>query len=294
MDTFSARCVLHPLAIVSVCESETRLRRGGNLLPTSAPLVGLLFGPVLNDGTVVIFDAVEAIYSFNPVVDTLPQLNLPKLAERKSLWCTIHPTYEMLGWYTVGSAIEEWHIKLHQEMTASLLMHADPVLLLMNASPDPCSRVLPLSVYRMQDTSRGSAASFLPLQVTLESNQAENVALDQIVKSVPTAGKNALETQNMRLAMSLKTLRAKIDFIIKGLAALQAEGKVDNTLLRMAGKIHAQLPEVTATLATAALEEEVLQCVMMVSVALAAKNTAQLNDLSDKYLSVFGRRGTHF
>ena len=83
---------LHPLAIVSICECETRLRRGGTKLPTNAPLIGLLFGSVDKEGGVSITDGVEAIYDYLPTQDSVV-LNLPKIAERKSLWCTVHPSY---------------------------------------------------------------------------------------------------------------------------------------------------------------------------------------------------------
>lgn len=102
----SVRCVLHPLALVSVCDSETRLRKGGSKLPTNAPLIGLLFGPVTN-GVISICDGANAVYEFDTERGT--QLNLPRIAERKTLWCTVYPSHELVGWFSVGVAIEDWY-----------------------------------------------------------------------------------------------------------------------------------------------------------------------------------------
>jgi hypothetical protein len=184
--------IIRPLAITSVCESETRLRRGGTMLPPTAPLIGMLFGPITTNTNISgeytvtsICDAVEAIYSFDiPSQRTL--LNLPKMVERKTLWTTVYPSHELVGWYSIGHHIEPWQIQIHKEITDSLLFQRNPVFLLMNSAPDPNAKVLPLAIYTLTEEDH-----FTPLTFQLEAQQAETIALDQIIKSVPANGKNS-------------------------------------------------------------------------------------------------------
>lgn len=93
--------------------------------------------------------------------------------------------------------------------------------------------------------------------------------------------------------MSLNSLRAKVDALIDGVNNLKATGEVDSKLLRMVGKICAQLPDATRP-APEAFEGELLDCLMLVHASLAAKNVTVLNDLSDKFLSTYARRGAEF
>ena len=42
---------IHPLAIIGISDHHTRVVTGGSALPKEAPVVGLLFGYYLNDGS---------------------------------------------------------------------------------------------------------------------------------------------------------------------------------------------------------------------------------------------------
>jgi hypothetical protein len=183
---------LHPLAITSVCESETRLRRGGYRLSSDAVLIGLLFGSedIQTSAKVPhvlhILDAVEAIYD---VIQNEPVLNLPKIAERKTLWCTVYPAYQLIGWYSVGTQTEPWHTRIQQQFQDSLLFIPKPLFLFMSPSPDPFLKTLPIRIYTLETTQNQS--QFVSIEFHLDARNAEKAALDQIVKAVPSQGKTS-------------------------------------------------------------------------------------------------------
>ena len=101
----------------------------------------------------------------------------------------------------------------------------------------------------------------------------------------------------MRMAVSLRTLRSKIDELIHALRTLQERGVVDEELLRRVGKICSLLPDLSdgsGGTVTDHLDDEVLKCTMLVYMSLVSKNAATLSDLSEKYTLAYGRRSTHF
>lgn len=180
---------LHPLAITTICECETKLRKAGTNLSPNAPLVGLLFGTFdENDSPHIhIHYAMEAIYQYEQ--EHLPVLNFPKIAERKSLWCTVNPSHHLIGWFSSDSAIQSWHSSLHQQIIASLLFHREPVFLLMNPEFNANTRALPIKIHHM--VTEDSSSKFIINKFQLEGLLAEKVALDEVVKSVPSHGKIA-------------------------------------------------------------------------------------------------------
>ena len=184
---------LHPLAITTICESETKLRRGGTRLSSEAVLIGLLFGTVEENtsNAMHIHYAMEAIYQcdVNPK-ESIPQLNFSKIAERKSLWCTVNPSHLLIGWYSTGVDIQSWHMNLHKQIMESLLFHHVPIFLLMTPQFNSDSRILPIKIFRLS-TDEDSSMKFQSLKYQLEGLLAEKVALDEVVKSVPSHGRNA-------------------------------------------------------------------------------------------------------
>lgn len=181
---------LHPLAITTICESETKLRHGGTRLSSNAVLIGLLFGTMEEETRMIhLHYAMEAIYQCDPHQQE-PVLNLSKIAERKSLWCTVNPSHILMGWYSTDTILQSWHMNLHQQIISSLLFHSDPLFLLMTPDFNANSRILPIKIFHMV-TKDDSSMEFQPLKYQLDGLLAEKVALDEVVKSVPSHGRSA-------------------------------------------------------------------------------------------------------
>ncbi len=81
-----------------------------------------------------------------------------------------------------------------------------PLLLLLESHPDPESRALPLKVYQ------GTSLQELPF--VLDSNQAERIAVDQVVKSTPTGGVTTFELQCSSMVASLRNLKDRVAVLL--------------------------------------------------------------------------------
>ena len=111
---------------MSLCDHYTRVQKGGAKLPPDSPVVGLLFG-LRNEFNIVIMDATEAIYSVN--ASRFPELNLLEIEKKIKLWLAVYPNFELVGWYSVGTATETYHAQLHQILSQ---LNNNLVLLLIN------------------------------------------------------------------------------------------------------------------------------------------------------------------
>ena len=95
------------------------------------------------------------------------------------------------------------------------------------------------------------------------------------------------------MQMSLSVLRSKVTIILQHLQQLhQGGGQADPPYLRLVNKLCSLLTH--ANTSDESTNEDVLQCLAMVYTSLTTKNVAALNDLTDKYMATYARRGTQF
>ncbi|CAN0222104.1 unnamed protein product, partial [Phaeothamnion confervicola] len=120
--------LLHPLAIISISDHYTRVSVGGSHLPASSRIFGLLFG-VQEGLDVSIYDAVEVGYDDDKgrIV-----VNAVAVEKQKELLTAVYPTYELLGWYSVGSEATEADVDVQKQMTRH---NESPIFLLLNPRP---------------------------------------------------------------------------------------------------------------------------------------------------------------
>lgn len=130
---------LHPLAISSVCDHNTRVIVGGTKLLNSAPVIGLLFG-IQSGLDISIIDATDAIYEAIPCDDGWEVLlKTEEIEKKRQLWTAVYTSYELLGWYAVGSEVNRQHMNIHMAMKA---FNEAPIFMLMNPNPDPQAKQL--------------------------------------------------------------------------------------------------------------------------------------------------------
>ena len=167
------------------------MKRGGARIPTDSSVIGLLFGVFNENKALEIMDATEAIYSLNN--KNVPVLNLTEIEKKKQLWITVYANYELVGWYSGGSEISDWHMEIHQHFGTII---TNPIFLLMNATINNSNinnsanstnsdglQQLPLSLYHCEKVN--SSYIFLQSSFKLHSSPYESVAIDSIVKATP-------------------------------------------------------------------------------------------------------------
>lgn len=107
-----------------------------------------------------------------------------------------HPTSDLIGWFACSSSLEflpePAHVAVHQEL---LEYNESLILLLLNPSPaaaDGGGGKLPVAIYESTyetvDEDNKLGLKFVPLSYTIESSEAEMIAVDFVAKGNGNAG----------------------------------------------------------------------------------------------------------
>lgn len=98
--------------------------KGGSRLDPKSPVIGLLFGELLNNA-ISIVDATDAIFE---IKDNNIHLVPQKIVKKVELWTAVYATHSLLGWYTFGIEINESHLSMHQSVSKSIFIFIDSIL----------------------------------------------------------------------------------------------------------------------------------------------------------------------
>jgi COP9 signalosome complex subunit 6 len=260
---------------------------GGSKLPSNYPVIGLLFG-IQTGLDVSIIDATDALYEVDSKGEVV--LHCAEIEKKKGLWTAVYANYEMLGWYTLANdcIATPSHMSIHRGMCA---FNEVPLFLLMNHSPEPDAKQLPLSIFEaeMHIIHDVPTQIFVDIDFKLETAQAERVAVDQVTKLTPTEGVSTLEVQNQSVNTSLRILERKIGTIIEALRGMR-DGTlpVDHGLLRRAARICQQLPAIDSGNFQTQFLNELVDSLLVTYLSAATKTSASLSELTDTYSMVYG------
>ena len=96
--TKSIKC--HPLAIIGISDHHTRVITGGSALPSSAPVVGLLFGNQ-DAHSISIVDAEEMEYPEKGLATSEDSSHRQNILRKIDLHQKVFPRHQVVGWYRV-------------------------------------------------------------------------------------------------------------------------------------------------------------------------------------------------
>jgi hypothetical protein len=247
----SKSAVVHPLVIASACDHYTRVSMGGSKLASNAPVYGLLFGYTATTAgeqgekqmSINICDSTDAIYEVgsNSSVTILAE----NIKTKIQLWTAVFTEYRLVGWYAFGNDATVEHIKFHKSIESFMTTdHIKPVFMLMknasatvSATTDPSQLQLPMTVLELIRASNSEV--FVTMPFKLQTTPVEQIAVDQIIKSVPAAaGLTEQEVRNQSTVTSLSILQSKTDLMIETMGQMErGEIPVNHELIRKAAKI---------------------------------------------------------
>lgn len=292
--------VVHPLVVASACDHYTRVSLGGSKLPVTAPVYGLIFGFTTVSSepqgerlvTVNICDSTDAIYEFEE--DTTEAVMLIEYINKKiELWTAVFTEYRLVGWYAFGKEATTEHMRI-QKIFEQLGTEKDisPIFMLMYN--EMTTDQLPMQVLSVEEIniSGSNSSVFITVPFKLEATPVEQIAIDQIIKSVPAAaGLSSQEVRNLSIETSLKILHDKTNLLIEAVKRMQAgEIPMNQDVVRKAAKI--------ANLLTMATQEQNEddnfglsgeKTAMIISYLSAATKTMfSLGEMADVYTLVYG------
>lgn len=246
--------------MTAICDHYTRVRRGGSVLPTGSPVIGLLFGTLTDDVSNIpdsnkettnanfrmveeVIDATEAIYA---VETDIPVLDLEENTKKMELWSGVFENHCCIGWYSVGSTIQNWHIDTHQaiqnivnifnnkkransqteDANATSDISLPLLFLLMNCNETPIvsnqEQELPLFFFQLTSINHQMIFMKVENNYQLVSAPYETVCIDTIMKSnTESSTSNYINGHNQTMLTSLNILNKKIDSIIELLEYFQ-------------------------------------------------------------------------
>ncbi|KAJ1446309.1 maintenance of mitochondrial structure and function-domain-containing protein [Pelagophyceae sp. CCMP2097] len=285
------RVSLHPLCIVGVSDHFTRVKVGGGRAAPDSAVVGLLFGRE-SGSEAAIYDAVE-LAPPEPVEPEagappapLPLIDAAFLLKQVELYAAVYKDRELLGWYTVAAAADEEHLRFHK---AFLAFHEAPLCLMMDPAPKLNAKQLPVKVFEAEVKVLNGAPTllFVPLQFTLETCQAERIAMEQVARTAPQTGDASLDAHVAGVDSSLQTLSERVRTIGTYLEAMAAgEHEVDYGLLRQIGSLCDQLPASGPPDLDVEFLKDYNDSLAVAYLATVTKNSNAVNDLSEKFMLV--------
>ncbi|GAA5954381.1 hypothetical protein JCM8115_004569 [Rhodotorula mucilaginosa] len=261
--TQGLKVALHPLAILSISEHYTRTaiqaKYTGDVSGPAPVVVGALLG-TLNGREL------EVVNSFELVVDPADNaLDHAYLVTRRDQFKQVFPTFDFLGWYSIGQQPSPKDTALHQQF---LEYNESPVFLQLSpASTDAAptttgggegqegkekEKDLPLAIYEsVVELVAGEAKpTFVPVPYEVVTGEAERVAVEGVSK--PEAGADGGAQGNLIVALTtqrnaLQMLADRVRVIVEYLSALsQDKVRRDDETLRMIASLAGTLPAAVA------------------------------------------------
>lgn len=274
---------LHPLAIVAVSDHSTGIQTGASTKPPGSKVLGILWGK--QQGLqVAITDAVELAYELD--AQGMPVIEPEAVNQQKSLYMEVYKGHEMLGWYSVGSEVTPVDTLIQQEFTK---YNESPFFLLMQPSPDPEAKQLPLSLYESQMTQVNDEMkmTFVPCSFQLDTTQAERITMEAVSKASTTAGVSTMDIHVQELSSSLRSLASRVQILVSYLRALaQDKVQADHKLLREIASVCHQINAADAEELRGAFMSEFNDSLLINHLALITKSANAIGELSSKFSAV--------
>ncbi|BGP59547.1 hypothetical protein NBRC10512v2_000842 [Rhodotorula toruloides] len=225
------KVALHPLPLLSISEHYTRMS-----LQTGIPgtrVVGALLGTQAGRD-------VEVMNSFEVVVnneDGVLKLDHAYFVTRRDQFRQVFPTFDFLGWYSVGQAPTPEDTALHKQFfeynESPLFLQLNPSAPSSSSSDAPGAKDLPVAIYEsvVEIVADEPQPVFVNTPYEIVTGEAERVAVEgfsppSLLSATPS------QCSNPRVSLIVQYLRA----------CLAGKARKDSETLRMIASLVGSLP----------------------------------------------------
>ncbi|KAM0751508.1 COP9 signalosome subunit 6 [Meredithblackwellia eburnea MCA 4105] len=215
---------LHPLPILNISEHATRVAIQQN--DPNIRVIGGLLGT--QQGR-----EIEILNSFEIVLDIQNlQLDHAYFVTRKEQFRQVFPTFDFLGWYSIGDAPSEQDISIHKQFFE---YNETPLFLQLSRSSTTASQStsnnnkdLPVSIYEsvIELVDNEATVALVKASYEIETGEAERVAVDHVSKTSATSGDDSQSGLIANLSTqrnAIKMLHDRIALIVQYLTAVAAD-----------------------------------------------------------------------
>lgn len=260
------------MAIASATDHFARKIAGGSKHEQDCPVIGLLFG-IRSNNIVSLHEATDVFIEKAGTKFVVAESDIQKKIQ---LLTAVFTNYELLGWYIFSESITTEHLFFHSIISKFC---ANPIFLLFHGAVNADIDTIPLSLFTLAEVD--GKQSFIASSYRIESSDVENIAIDEIMKSLPTHGISLYENKNKVMINSLNVLASKIDILLHVMNGMQnGEIPADQALLRAAAKICHTLEALSTTDQVVNANKEYLHnSLLNSSVAMTIKNLQQAHEI---------------
>ena len=279
---------LHPLVIINISDHFTRCSLN---VKTGGRVIGCLLGE--QKGRVIhLTNTFEMIFKSDSEEQSLDREHL---SAKKDQYKTVFPDLEVIGWYSTGDKIQENDMQTHKLISE---INESPVFLLLDPKISEASRDLPIMLYETElHVIEGVPSQiFVQAKYTVDSLEAERVAVDQVARIVPSGKASSSEQLSSHMTgmqNAIKMLRDRIAVVLETVK-LMRDGKVayDHELLREISSLVRRLPVGTDKIKDT-LHSEYNDTLMMTYLSVMTKGNAAMHELVQKLNATYDQRPSH-
>lgn len=254
------------------------------------PPIGILLGSQ-SGLSINVLDSVEAKYKLDVEKKTII-LDKDFINGKVKLTVEVFPTYDLLGWYTIGTSVEERYMPVHRFISAEF--NESPLFMLMDANITPETKELPIKIFEsvMQVINDIPAMTFVDVDFNIEASEPERITVDIISKQGNGNSSNSnLSLQLLDLKNSVQSLTERMRLIEKYLIMIRENpDKVNYEILHQISAICNSLPIIDSEEFDLEFNNEYLDAHLiahlasMNKIALSIGETQQkVNDISIEY-----------
>jgi COP9 signalosome complex subunit 6 len=276
---------LHPMVLVNVSDHMLRAKQETEGAPQR--VFGLLFGSQ-SGLSVHIYDSFEAVCKVSPS-GRLESLDKEHVAKKQAHISAVFPSYELLGWYSVGGKeLGDEDMALHRAFQE---LNAAPLLLQVDSELQHSTTELPVRMFEsvMQVVREQPQLVFVDVPFHIEATEPERIAVDHVVKTGAGSGSEG-GAASSALRSHLGDLHNSVGMLTKRMRVLEAylratrEGKVprDHAVLREIAALCNSLPVVDSPEFEAGFAAELEDAKLIAYLATVVKGTGVLAEVQKK------------
>ncbi|KAL9642201.1 hypothetical protein ABK040_007203 [Willaertia magna] len=286
---------IHPLIIINISDHYTRkkyqLKQGSVMNDSSmdSKVLGILFG-TQEGRKVEVRTSFEMIFS----VEKSGHINIDHtyLQEKVEQYKQVYKNYDVLGWYATGTEIRPEYTQIQEEV---MRYNESPLVLLCGTNFGVNQKELPLYVYESNINNTDKSMNWASLNFKIETEESERIVVDQVNRMDKRDGStSSLIPQFNTLSNAIQMLTQRVEILIKYLELVkQGVIEPDHKKLREISSLSHRLPAVDSDKFLNDYVNDMNEALMITYLSTMTKGTAQLNNVVDKYSSMYSskRRG---
>ncbi|CAK9232276.1 unnamed protein product [Sphagnum jensenii] len=278
---------LHPLVIVNISDHYTRIKAQSGSASPPPRVYGCVLG-VQTGRNVEIFNSFELHYDATQNV-----LDRAFLESKQEQYKKVFPKYDVLGWYSTGSDIQDSDMLIHKALTD---INESPVYLLLNPAINHAQKDLPIAIFESELHVIEGVPSliFVNASYTIETVEAERISVDHVAHIKPSDGSSAatqLAAHLTGMHSAIKMLNSRIRVLHHHLVSIQkGEAPYDHSLLRQVSSLIRRLPAIDSSRFQDDFLMEYNDTLLMTYLATITKCSSTMNELVDKFNTAYDKQ----